>query len=176
MKKFALAIRWTAIVVLLLGLGTVAGCEDEQLAICLLSFALGAAAVIGFTLLAPRHKRAVALLTFGAGISLSLRMLTLAPEQPYPPYFYIRWSGEWKSSACGVIGSVIGFIVARRLEEKSSASNGGTRVNTIEQHEPASQPSIPASSPIPTRSHQPRNIEEMIQEVSFPGDEDDTLK
>src|SRR5207249_3089169 len=117
MKKAVLVSRWVLLVAVPALIVAFWLCVVREGA-CLATFACTSGAVIGLTRLAPCHKRTVALLMFGLGISFSLEILTLAPVQPYAGVFYIQWSGEWKPSAGGVIGSVIGLLVARKFQDK----------------------------------------------------------
>ena len=118
MKRCILAARWVLVVGLLLAFGlTAAG--DENRSDCVVTFAITAGVVIGLSLLAPRQKPAVSLLAFGMGITLSVSLFRVAPDLMFraDPKF-LRLSVEWKQSACGVIGSVIGLLVARKTENK----------------------------------------------------------
>ena len=115
MKSFAISVRLTATAALLLVLGFVTSIVENGVS-CMVIFAVTAGAVIGSSLVVPRHKMVVALLTFGMGLILSVNLFTITLDSMYravPSLFYV--SIRWKESACGVIGSVIGLIVTRRI-------------------------------------------------------------
>jgi hypothetical protein len=116
MKRFIGAVRWMAVVGLLVAVARIAASYGDGPS-CVVIFAITAGAVIGSKLIAPRRKMEVALLMFGMGMTLSVTLFTVTPDRLFTAApSLLRLSVYWKDSACGIIGSVIGFLVARKSQ------------------------------------------------------------
>ena len=121
MRLFIVPVRWAVTVALLLAFGIAATNGPDGISSVVI-FAATAGSVIGVSLLVPRYKWVVALLTFGIGLTASVNLFRITPDRLFtaiPSIFHVSF--QWKESACGVIGSVIGLIATRKLVSGNGA-------------------------------------------------------
>jgi hypothetical protein len=101
MKLFIVSVRWTVTVALLLAFGIAATNGPDGISSVAI-FATNAGSVIGASLLVPRYKWVVALLTFGIGLTASVNLFRITPDRLFtaiPSVFHVSF--QWKESACG---------------------------------------------------------------------------